>query len=149
MARVVDDALGLWSFQKKICRRRCELQGDTVFISQSPKSVEFVSHLMSIGAFGRNQVAHMPKRGACDVRAQLVVTWISLFGRQRNIAVYGSGVSGAFDHVNSKRLLRKLRARGIPEETLLVPGSWLSERIAGVAVGNKLSRDMKINNMED
>ena len=42
MVRVVDDALGYESFQKKICRRRCELQGDTVLISQSSKAVKRV-----------------------------------------------------------------------------------------------------------
>ena len=61
--------------------------------------------------------------------------------------MYCSDVSGAFDKVNSRRLLRKLRARGVPEEILGVIKSWLSERKARVAVGGKFSRDMTINNM--
>ena len=79
--------------------------------------------------------------------AQLVLTWIRLFGRKRKVAVYCSDVSGAFDKVNSRRLLRKLRARGVPAEILGVIKSWLSERKARVAVGGKFSRDMTINNM--
>ena len=61
--------------------------------------------------------------------------------------MYCSDVSGAFDKVNSRRLLRKLRARGVSDEILLVVQSWLYERRARVAVGGKFSRDMKIHNM--
>ena len=97
----------------------------------------FVPQLICSGAFGRNQFAYMPERGARDALAQLVLTWISLFGRKRKIAVYCSDVSGAFDKVNSRRLLRKLRARGVPMEILLVIQSWLYERKARVAVDSK------------
>ena len=107
----------------------------------------FVPQLICSGAFGRNQFAYMPERGARDALAQLVLTWISLFGRKRKIAVYCSDVSGAFDKVNSRRLLRKLRARGVPMEILLVIQSWLYERKARVAVGGKFSKDMCIQNM--
>ena len=107
----------------------------------------FVPQLICSGAFGRNQFAYMPERGARDALAQLVLTWISLFGRKRKIAVYCSDVSGAFDKVNSRRLLRKLRARGVPMEILLVIQSWLYERKARVAVGGKFSKDMCIHNM--
>ena len=89
----------------------------------------------------------MPERGARDALAQLVLTWISTMSRQRKIAVYCSDVSGAFDKVNSRRLLRKLRARGVPDAILLVIQSWLYERRARVAVGGKFSRDLKIRNM--
>ena len=70
-----------------------------------------------------------------------------MIGRQRKIAVYCSDVSGAFDKVNSRRRLQKLRARGVPDAILLVIQSWLYERRARVAVGGKFSRDMKIGNM--
>ena len=89
----------------------------------------------------------MPERGARDALAQLVLTWISMFGKQRKIAVYCSDVSGAFDKVNSRRLLRKLRARGVPDAILMVIQSWLYERRARVAVGGKFSKEMKIQNM--
>ena len=67
----------------------------------------FVPQLICSGAVGRNQFAYMPERGARDAFAQLVLFWISLFGRKRKIAVYCSDVSGAFDKVNSRRLLQK------------------------------------------
>ena len=107
----------------------------------------FVPQLICSGAYGRNQFAYMPERGARDALAQLVLTWISLLAKRRKIAVYCSDVSGAFDKVNSRRLLRKLRARGVSDEILLVVQSWLYERRARVAVGGKFSRDMKIHNM--
>ena len=107
----------------------------------------FVPQLINLGAYGRNQFAYMPERGARDALAQLVLTWISMFAKRRKIAIYCSDVSGAFDKVNSRRLLRKLRSRGVPDVILLVIQSWLYERNARVAVGGKFSRDMKIKNM--
>ena len=107
----------------------------------------FVPQLIFTGAYGRNQFAYMPERGARDALAQLVLTWISLFANKRKIAVYCSDVSGAFDKVNSRRLLCKLRARGVPMQILVVLQSWMKERKARVAVGGKFSRDMNINNM--
>ena len=121
--------------------------------SQISKVVErviaslFVPQLISSGAFGRNQFAYMPERGARDALAQLVLTWICLFWKKRKVAVYCSDVSGAFDKVNSRRLIQKLRARGVPDQILSVIDSWLSDRKARVAVGGKFSRDMRISNM--
>ena len=107
----------------------------------------FVPQLILSEAYGRNQFAYMPERGARDALAQLVLAWISLLSQRRKIAVYCSDVSGAFDQVNSRRLLRKLCASGVPDAILLVIQSWLYERRARVAVSCKFSRDMKIHNM--
>ena len=41
----------------------------------------FVPQLIHNGAFGRNQFAYMLERGARDALAQLVLPWISLFGK--------------------------------------------------------------------
>ena len=107
----------------------------------------FVPRLVEIGAFGENQFAYMPERGARDALAQLLLKWISLFGQKRKIAVYCSDVSGAFDKVNARRLLRKLKAKGVPEDILRVLKSWLAARKARVAVGGKYSRDMDMQDM--
>ena len=71
----------------------------------------FVPQLVHTEASGRNQFAYMPERGARDALAQFVLTWISLFGNKPKIVIYCPDVSGAFDKVNSRRLLSKLRAR--------------------------------------
>ena len=76
----------------------------------------FVPQLICMGAFGHNQFAYMPESGARDALAHLVTTWIFLFGRKRKVGVYCSEVSGAFDKVNSRRLLMKLYANGIPKD---------------------------------
>ena len=107
----------------------------------------FVPQLICSGTFGRNQFAYIPERGARDALAQLVLTWISLFGRKRKHVVYCLDVSGAFDKVNLRILLRKLRAREDPMEILLEIQSWLYERKAWVAVGGKFPKDMNIHNM--
>ena len=107
----------------------------------------FVQQLISTGAFGRNQFAYTPERGGRDAIAQLVLTWLVHFSRKKKIAVYCLDVSGAFDKVNSRRLVRKLRAKEVPEEILAVLQSWLAARTARVAVGGKFSRDMRISDM--
>ena len=107
----------------------------------------FVPQLIFSGAYGRNKFAYMPERWARDALVQFVLAWISLLSQRRNIAVYCSDVSGAFDKVNPRRLLRKLCASGVPDAILLVIQSWLYERRARVAVSCKFSRDMKIHNM--
>ena len=107
----------------------------------------FVPRMIATGAFGANQFAYMPERGARDALAHLVLAWIAAFGRKCKVAVYCSDVSGAFDKVKAERLLRKLRARGIDEQILRVLASWLSVRDAFVTVGGQQSRPMKIQDM--
>ena len=74
------------------------------------ESLGYSSALATLGNFGiwrmANASDYMPERGARDALAQLVLTWISMIGRQRKIAVYCSDVSGAVDKVNSRRLLQ-------------------------------------------
>ena len=89
----------------------------------------------------------MPERSARGALAQLVLTWIYLIEKKRKVAVYCSDVFGAFDNGNSQRLTQKLRARGVPNEILVVIESWLSEPKSRVAVGGKFSWDMQISNM--
>ena len=74
----------------------------------------FVLQFICMGAFGHNQFAYMPKRGTRDALAHLVTTWIVFFGQKLTIGVCCSDVSGAFDNVNSRKLLIKLHANGIP-----------------------------------
>ena len=59
-----------------------------------------VPQLISTGAFGRNQFAYMLERNARDGLAQLVLTSLCLFGKERKVAVYCSDMSGAFDKFN-------------------------------------------------
>ena len=74
--------------------------------------------------------------------ALLVLTWIAGFDRGYKYAVYCADVSGAFDRVSAERLLKKLKALGVPEQWLNLFQSWLRERPARVAVGGVLSAAM-------
>ena len=61
--------------------------------------------------------------------------------------MYCSEISKAFVKINSRRLLRKLRARGLPGTIVLAIQYWMHERRTCVAVGGKFSSDIRIHNM--
>ena len=67
----MEGALGNTSIQSEVCLRPGNYRG---------------SIPADIGAYGRNQFAYMPERGARDALAQLVVTWVSMFAKRRKIA---------------------------------------------------------------
>ena len=58
-----------------------------------------------------------------------------------------SDVSAAFDRVHRDRLLRKLAARGVPDDLLQLFGSWLDARWAEVVVGGTRSGQLLLENM--
>ena len=64
-------------------------------------------------SIGSNQFAYSKGRGARDALAYLVLSWLEAFRQKASIALYMSDVSGAFDRVSLRRLIEKLRARGV------------------------------------
>ena len=107
----------------------------------------FIPYLHGITAFGPNQFAYLPKCGARDALAHVVLTWISGFGEGLKFCIYCSDVSGAFDKVNVKRLLKKLCAKGVPANIIRVIESWLGHRKAHVVVAGCKSKTMTLENM--
>ena len=95
---------------------------------------------------GPNQFAYLKHRGARDALAYLVLSWLAAFREKASVALYMSDVSGAFDHVDAKRLLAKLRARGLPRDLLSIIASWLRKRKAQVVVGGAKSKNMNLEN---
>lgn len=74
---------------------------------------------MSLPAIaGTNQFAYQKARGARDALACMVLSWLSGFNRRLKFGVYCSDVSGAFDRVSARRLLDKLKAKGLREDML-------------------------------
>ena len=67
--------------------------------------------------------------------------------KQRKIVVYCSDVSGAFDRVNSERLLEKLRRSGVHYRIVDLIASWLGRRRANVVVGGERSESFLLENM--
>ena len=99
-------------------------------------------------AYGENQFAYSPGRGARDALLFLVLTWLLLMVNGRKIALYCSDVSGVFDKVDADRLIFKLCCLGINSLLLFVFSSWLRYRTAKeVLVGGTVSQDISMSNM--
>ena len=62
----------------------------------------FGSFLSSAECAGENQFAYRKQRGARDLLALLVLTWLLGFDRGYKFLLYCSDVSGAFDKVSTK-----------------------------------------------
>ena len=120
--------------------------------SQLAKVVErllgllFIPQLSSEISIGPNQFAYCKERGSRDALLFLVLSWLECFLRKGRIAFYCSDVSGAFDKVNAERLLKKLRARGMPSDLLAVLRSWLQCRLGKVVVSGTESSEIKLCN---
>ena len=107
----------------------------------------FLPTLSCAQSIGSNQFAYVRERGARDAVAYLVLAWLAAFREKGSIALYMSDVSGAFDRVSAKRLMAKLRARGIPEDLHDTIQSWLRKRSAHVIVGGQKSDAMALEDM--
>ena len=69
------------------------------------------------------------------------------FNEKKQVGLYCSDVSGAFDKVCSQRLLQKLYNAGIHPLLLKVLEAWLTERIAYVVVHGEKSNLIKLIDM--
>ena len=67
-------------------------------------------------------------------------SWLLSFQRRLKVGVYLGDISGAFDRVDAKRFLHKLRRRGVCDK-LLAP------RLARVAVDGAFSMEFVLQNM--
>ena len=104
-------------------------------------------YLSDSRAFGENQFAYQKNRGARDLLAYVVLTWLHGFISKKQFGYLCSDVSSAFDKVRSERLLDKLKAIGICPTYIRVIQSWLQERRAKVVVGGACSSDLQMINM--
>ena len=107
----------------------------------------FGPHLTSPHCSGENQFAYKTKRGARDLLAFLVLTWVEGFTRGKKYVLYCSDVAGAFDRVRLQRLVAKLRSKSVPERWVQLFCSWLRERPACVVVGGRTSAELVLRNM--
>ena len=121
--------------------------------SQLSKAVErllghfFLPFLVATGAFGPNQFAYTKERGCKDALALNTLQWLWAFNSGKQVGVYCSDVSGAFDRVETGRLLNKLRALGVGDKLLKLVGSWLEDREAVVIVDGRCSKKARLTNM--
>ena len=107
----------------------------------------FMPAIMSRNRFGSNQFAYQDGVGARDAVLYLLTSWISLLSQGFRIGVYCSDVSGAFDKVNSQRLIARLRACGIHPRLVDVMIDWLHGRSGQVIVEGCESNAFCLQNM--
>eukprot|EP00969_Alexandrium_andersonii_P341013 15073507-Alexandrium_andersonii.AAC.1 len=104
----------------------------------------FLPTLLSSSAFGRNQFAYCPGRGARDAVLYFLLVWLSAMASGNRIGVFCADVSGAFDRVCSRRLLAKLAAAGVHTRVLRVLQSWSAPRTAKVVVRGASSSPLEM-----
>ena len=105
-----------------------------------------VSYLGKADIFGASQWAFRPKRSCKDVMVLLVCTWIMHMAQGQMTGVLLTDISGAFDRVETERLLNKLHEAGVCRDLLSFSESYLAARRAFVIVSGKCSSPMEISN---
>jgi len=85
-------------------------------------------------AYGPNQYAYTSGCGSKDALAYNVLEWLCLLNQGRRIGLYCSDVAGAFDRINTERLVHKLQRKGVHEDLIRVLTSWLAQRTFVVIV---------------
>ena len=103
--------------------------------------------LEASGAHGANQFAYRKKRGARDCLAAMSLQWISSMNRRQKTAVYCSDVSGAFDRVDTPRMVAKLQSQGVHPKLVSVFTSWLQQRAAFLVVEGSHSEALQLADM--
>ena len=98
-------------------------------------------------AFGSAKFAYCPRRGARDTISLCLLSWLQKMEKGFRIAIYCADVAGAFDKVDSARLLCKFRSVGVPVALVAIIQDWLSSRVARVTVSGFHSRDILMSNM--
>ena len=105
-----------------------------------------MSQRIVTGTYRRTQLEYMPERKTRDALAQLVLTWSSLFANKRKIAVCCSDSKGfRFGELKTAvvQITGTRSSHEIPCDTAVMD----EKRKARVAIGNKFSKDLNINNM--
>ena len=67
--------------------------------------------------------------------------------RGAEVGLHCSDVSGAFDHVSTDKLIRKLAACGVNSRMLQVVRSWLRDHKARVVVAGAESEEFRLSNI--
>ena len=76
-----------------------------------------------------------------------MMEWITAFNDRDKILIYCSDVAGAFDRVRCRRLVEKLRAKGVHPDLVRLFESWLEAGRARVLVGGSESEEKRLRDM--
>ena len=74
-------------------------------------------------------------------------SWLLSFQRRLKVGVYLGDISGAFDRVDAKRLLHKLRRLGVCDKLLAFFEDFPAPRLARVAVDGAFSMESVLQNI--
>jgi len=76
----------------------------------------------------------------------LMLDWLIMLNNRFKIAVFCSDVSGAFDRVSAKLLVKKLISHGLHARMVELLRDWLQSRRASVIVSGERSDEFEIMN---
>ena len=105
-----------------------------------------VRFLDNSDAFGDTQWAFRPKRSCRDLVTLLVCTWLLSMEEGKKTGVLLTDISGAFDRVETARLVEKCRAAGVGPAFCAFLESYLAPRSAFVVVNGEYSARSIISN---
>lgn len=100
----------------------------------------------AVDAFGFHQWAYQKGRGSKDLLALLVALWLQAWSMGLKIGLFMSDVVGAFDHVDSRILVRRCEALGMQGVWAQLLSSMLAPRKAEVVVAGFKSPPFSIQN---
>ena len=105
-----------------------------------------VKFLDSTDAYGSRQWAYRPRRSARDFVTLLVCTWLLAFRLGRKVSLFLADIAGAFDRVDSRILLIRLKEVGVSDTFCAFVKSYLAARRAIVIVQGNHSESYPIGN---
>ncbi len=103
-----------------------------------------VRFLDEADVFGASQWAFRPKRSCRDVVVLLICTWILNMTEGYRTGILLTDIFGAFDRVETERLIAKLRSSGVSNDLVEFLRSYLAARRAFVIVSGQRSTTMCI-----
>ena len=92
------------------------------------------SYFDAVEAFGETQFAFRKNLGCFDLILLLMCTWLLVFQSRRKVGLFLSDIAGAFDRVDSEKLLAKIRQLGVCDAIVELLSEYLSPRTARVVV---------------
>ena len=88
----------------------------------------------SVNAHGDIQFAFRKNIGCHDLLLALMCSWLLSFQCRKKVGVFLSDIAGAFDRVDTKKLVAKLNALGVCDAFVELIASYLAPRSAKVIV---------------
>ena len=109
--------------------------------------IPLVSFFEAVGAYGDTQFAFRKNRGCHDLLLILLCAWLLAFQNREKVGIFLSDIAGAFDRVDSSKLVAKLRQLGVNDVFVDLLESYLRPRSAKVAVNGADSHEFELQNM--